>query len=202
MSKVILIDPGHGYLREDYYDPGAEAKHWNMVFEEAKIVYSYALALKHVLAQAGFAVRLTRPNWKSPATLLERCRMLRAPEAMMLLSLHLNAHDTAQATGWEILYRYDPPSPQLALARSLYQALTPFYTARNVVWRGYKKGVWGVLCDRTKPACLIELGFITNERDLSVLWKSDPKQYREVRLEWADCVLRGVRAYLSQSEVK
>lgn len=195
---MILIDPGHGYLREDFYDPGAVATYGSQSYEEARLAYYYALALKHVLHQEGFATALTRPTWRSPATLRERCQMLKDPKTTMLISIHWNAHNNKQARGWEILYRYDPPSPQLLLAQTLRQALQPFYDARSIPWRDYKKGVWGVLCDREKPACLIELGFITNTADFHALWSPVPKTDREIRLDWAAHVMRGIRAYLSR----
>lgn len=195
---MIVIDPGHGYLREDHYDPGARAQHGKETFEEARLVYYYALALKHVIHQSGLSVVLTRPTWQSPATLRERCQLYRDPRTTMFISLHFNAHTNSQARGWEILYRYDPPSPQLAFAQTIRQALQPFYAAREIPWRNYKKGQWAVLCNSQKPGCLIEIGFITSPEDFHKLWHVSPTEHRKIRLEWAEHVLRGIRAYLSR----
>lgn len=160
--RTILLDPGHGGT-----DPGAVNEKYNL--KEKDIVLDIAVDLASVLYVRGYKVLLTRnsdvfvplPKRLSTTNLL-------SPDAF--ISIHCNSSTNPKANGIEILVRDDN---DYELAECL---LIPLLAFTRLNSRGVKRDVkdlnrrLAVLSCRTEiPACLVEVGFISNEQDIEVL---------------------------------
>jgi N-acetylmuramoyl-L-alanine amidase len=160
----ICIDAGHGMSnrKAGVFDSGAVQGE----FQEAVIVLDYAHNLKQVFEDMGHEVVMTRINENDHMPLGERGEMARGCDA--LLSLHCNRVENPQANGMEIFY-----NQTFGLAQSIYDKLGHALGLRE---RGVKQNAFRVLVDSPAPAALIELGFLSNPYDLSVILDPEKMQ--------------------------
>lgn len=161
----IAIDPGHGYgnLNTKTYDPGAVSGGTS----EAEIVLQWALTGKWVLTQAGIPVWLSRDDDRDVAPVALRDDMATNAGCTHFVSLHCNAGPIL-ATGTETFYRDDNDKPLADIAQySALQALG--LRNRGVKNEGASQHPRLAILDFDGPACLLELGFITNPGDRSRL---------------------------------
>jgi N-acetylmuramoyl-L-alanine amidase len=160
--KRICIDPGHGLVSGEprRFDPGA-------VFaqvHEADIVMEYASRLRLACLKAGLEVFMTRRTNEDVAPLSRRVARAREAGADMLVSIHCNAAVSAQAHGTETLYKVSKN-----FASDLQRATVSALGLRD---RGIKPRPGLAMLQFPGPCSLIELGFITNEDDRTVLLKA------------------------------
>lgn len=163
---VLVLDAGHGGR-----DPGAVADG----VHEADIVLRAALAVRTAWP-AG--VLLTRET-DDELTLEQRVGVSRQGD--LLLSLHTNAHATAQAHGAEALANEAGMPFARAIEsrwRALVQAGVQLPRWRRVIpavdWVDSRTGRPGLWILRVPaPAVLLELGFISNPGDRAWLVDSD-----------------------------
>lgn len=160
----IWIDPGHGGS-----DPGAVSQQPTLV-READIVLSVGLMLREELR--GHEVLMTRERDEFIGIGV-RQKMVREQGGDLFLSIHCNAHTTAQAHGYEAWWSHmgGPGSPLLA-ADLLSAFAQAFPQQRN---RGPKENDWGVL-SVPMPAVLFELEFISNPAGRAFLLDEDSQQ--------------------------
>jgi N-acetylmuramoyl-L-alanine amidase len=158
----FLIDPGHGG-----HDPGA-VNPLNKR-EEEDITLEVGLRLADTLRNDyDHNVILTRAvdSYLSPS---QRLSLIRDFKPHGFVSIHCNAAGNPQAHGIETLYRDDY---DFWLASCIHQELIAFTELRD---RGVKNDIedlhrrLAVLHDLKTPACLVEIGFITNAGDLAVM---------------------------------
>jgi len=157
----ILIDAGHGGK-----DPGAINQDSGR--KEKDITLEVVLKLANLLRDAGHNVLLARDRdiYISPA---DRLAMIKRYSPDCFVSVHCNASSNPSASGVETIYRdeYD-----IELARHIHTALVDYTGLKD---RGIKQdsGDLGrrlaVLSDLNTPACLVEIGFISNKDDLRVI---------------------------------
>lgn len=168
MSKIkIAIDPGHGMSSRTagVLDPGAIGLQG---LREADIVLQWALTGKFVLEQQfGFEVHLTRLSNSDPAPLGTRDDIANKNGCVAFISLHCNASAAPQANGAETFYR-DAKDQDLAKAA---QNILVRMGMRN---RGVKSETQSqhkslAVFNFKGPATLIELGFITNQKDVKFM---------------------------------
>jgi len=190
MTRTIIIDPGHGGD-----DPGAVCGS----LLESDMNFKMAMALGIKANSAGFAFLLTRQSGAG-ATLETRCAVDRnCPSSVAFIAVHFNAGPDA-ATGTEIFYAGDiggghPSQSGMALGCAIMAALN---TARlGLHDRGVKPdnqsqhpGGLYVLRNSTRPAVLVECGFLTNPGDVHLF--ADP----EFRNRFAAAVISGVVKWL------
>lgn len=149
MSKIIILDPGHGGP-----DPGS----LNGTRYEKTDNLRMAKAVRDLLEKQGHTVLMTREGDTNPAH-EARLAVATKAKADLFLSIHRNAHSGKTAKGIEIYARYQPH--QAAMATILEElAKEP-----NQANRGAKLGAYKVLYGATMPAGLIEIGFISNTED-------------------------------------
>lgn len=168
MSKKILIDPGHGSK-----DPGAINQ--DSGIQEKDISLSIALKLSNLLRDKGFQALLTRDRdiYISPS---DRLRMIQQYQPDAFISVHCNSSVNTQAHGIETIYRDDYDYP---LASAIHKSLIAETEMRD---RGIKDDIQelgrrlAVLGNLEVPACLCEIGFISNESDLSKIDDEDEHQ--------------------------
>ncbi len=163
----IAVDPGHGMSNSapGVYDPGAVSTVGGTVFREADIVLRYGLLLRDLLRARGHQVFMTRDDATDPAPVTERASGAEAAACDVFVSLHMNSFESSTANGVEVCYRDD--ADQL-LARKLRDAVL---TATGLTRREIKKRTDLAVLRFDGPAALIELGFISNDRDRSTLLK-------------------------------
>ena len=184
MPIRIYIDQGHNPVNPN---AGAEG---NGYFEQDLVYNIGQLLYSRLEADPNFTARLSRPTPEtqigtSNATSL-RARVTQANTwgADLFLSLHTNAASNATATGTEGLV-YSLTGTSASIADELVRAVTRATGLRN---RGVKArpGIY-VLRRTTMHALLMELGFITNPKDASLMAKN-PELF-------ADAMYNALRAY-------
>jgi N-acetylmuramoyl-L-alanine amidase len=193
-GRIIVIDPGHG---------GADAGTAHNGLVEKNITLEISMRLRTLLAQAGWAVRLTRetdidpvspallaafagdgrPNSSDRAYLQTRCDVANNSGARLFISIHVNYADATGVRGTTFYYTkpQDVPFAQ-ALERSVI-------AAAGTQDDGVVKSNLYVTKHTTMPAVLIETGFISNPGDVRLL--SDPAFWQNM----AAGIAAGVKAY-------
>jgi N-acetylmuramoyl-L-alanine amidase len=162
----ICVDPGHGLSnsKPGVYDPGAVAG--KLQLTEADIVLKWGLELEKQLRESGFNAIVTRDKKLTPCSLGSRVQKAKAFKSEVLISLHCNAA-TGKATGTETFFRSQRGK---RIANVVNTNLVNVLGLKN---RGIKhesesaRGKIFVLS--YEQSILIELGFIDNPTDYSVI---------------------------------
>lgn len=166
MAIKIFIDQGHNPVNPN---AGAEGQG----YREQDLVYEIGVRLANLLrANPNFDVRLSR-NYPSEqlgtsvsSSLAARVDAANRWGANYFISLHANASTITSASGCEG-YVYSAPGQAFYFAESIckYLALQTGLQNRGV----FERPSLYVLRKTTMPATLIELGFITNPHDASLM---------------------------------
>lgn len=173
---IICIDAGHGG-----YDGGAV----NNKRYEKNDNLKMALVLEKELLKKGFTVVQTRLT-DMHVTLNERSTLANKSNADLFISLHRNAFINSSACGVEnwIYENTDEKTNQFAMF--IYEEILKINVQKQ---RGVKKGNFHVLRETKMPACLLELGFISNDKDNDLFDK-----YCE---QYAEAIVKGVLKFFS-----
>ena len=170
MPIKIYVDQGHN-PRD--YNTGAEG---NGLYEQ-DITYEIGRRLFILLENnSEFTPKLSRPTpdtvlgTNNSSSLTERVRDANSWGADVFISLHNNAAENPRATGNEALVYGPGATVARGLATDILEQLTLTSGLRN---RGivYRPGLY-VLKETEMPAVLVEMGFITNPYDASLLSES------------------------------
>ena len=154
----ICIDPGHSGPIE----PGACAGG----FTEAAVNLQVAHKLRRILVAAGHEVMLTREADVDNDGLSWRVEAAWRFGADIFISLHCNAAADPAAHGTEVFY-FPTSEHGHALARCIQAALVKNCQTAD---RGAKTNdEWTVLVETSCPAVLVEMAFISNEKDRELL---------------------------------
>lgn len=181
----ILVDPGHGGK-----DLGAVVG----PYQEAQVVWPWALALKKELTQLGFKVTLSRSETKTPRH-ENRVYQLKNSEFDAVISLHANYLQDPRVKGLEyyILNPLNLEDQSLLLAHEETKFQGQFQSDRDLhvrtivddlkkqaqlrmslrlaqtlqkKWPGrIKQGPFEILASSQAPAVLVELGFLSSPVD-------------------------------------
>ena len=185
MAIKIYIDQGHN---PENPNAGAEGNG----LREQDITDRVGKALgERLRANGAFEVRESRPTpttslgTSNSTSLQARVRDANEWGADYFISLHTNASSNPDATGSEA-FAYQQPSAAFRLGEDILSGLTRITGLRN---RGMKvrPGLY-VLRRTAMPAVLVELGFITNPSD-ATLMNTQPGLF-------ADGIYAGVLEYL------
>lgn len=158
----LAIDPGHGLSNRapGVYDPGVVAGG----VAEADVALLWALAGRHILRRAGLLTWLTRDDDDDDAPLADRVHQARQAGCTHLISLHCNGSADPGATGTETYYRDQADQELAAVAQGagLY--------ALGLRDRGLRREAQSqhsrlAILEFGGPACLVELGFLSNPED-------------------------------------
>lgn len=191
-NKVIVIDAGHGGI-----DPGANRPN----IMEKDINLAVALQLKERLNQYGARVVLSRQTDVELSTecdnekvrgryhrdLAARVEMAEESDADLFISIHANAVTNARQHGAEVFYNKKSDGSK-ALADAIQGELCKVTQAS----RAAKTADYFVLRRNKIPAVLIEVGFITNMAERTLL------QTPEYQLKLAEAIAKGVHSFYQQ----
>ena len=155
----VVIDAGHGGK-----DPGAATPLQPLL--EKDVTLRLAQLTGAALQRRGVGVVYTRGDDRT-VSLAERAALAQRTGAHALLSLHLNTAPNPAASGAEAWYGSSAQSADLAAA--VLGALAQPLRAHGVAVRGTRPGSRLVVLQTPVPAALVELGYLTNERDAQAL---------------------------------
>jgi N-acetylmuramoyl-L-alanine amidase len=186
----VCIDAGHGGS-----DPGAINKDY--VIKEKHITLMYAQELEREFLRRGHDVFMTRDNDQFVA-LDTRYKTANLHMCDIFISIHTNAFYTNEARGWEIWTSPGETGADL-LASKIHEEIEkagfPYFKLRPDWADGDvdKEAKFAVLMGTKMPAVLIELGFITNNIDLSNMRN---KKWREKMVK---AIIDGAEAYAAEA---
>ena len=166
MAIKIYIDQGH-----NPYNPNAGAEANGV--REQDINYEVGIILADLLrANGNFTVRLSRPTAttelgsSNSESLRIRVADANAWGADYFISLHCNTSSNPAASGSEA-FAYSEPSASFNLGEDILAAMNRTTGLRN---RGMKVRTNLYVLRKTEmPAVLVELGFLTNINDVTLM---------------------------------
>ena len=169
-GHTIVLDPGHGGSDSGAVGPSG--------VREKDVALQVAQKVQRLLEGAGAHVVMTRttdrdvygPNASNGEELQARVDVAeRTPGAELFLSIHCNAFSSPTANGTET-YSYYGSVEGGRLAAILQEELLAAGSLRD---RGAKEANLYVLKHSSMPASLVELAFISNEREEALLTSED-----------------------------
>jgi N-acetylmuramoyl-L-alanine amidase len=159
-GKKIIIDAGHGDQ-----DPGAVGP---TQLQEKTVTLDVAKKLKTELERQGAIVTLTRST-DVFLSLAERVEISNSSDHDAFISIHANANDNRSANGTETYfntsYNFNGSKSSL-LAKNIQETLVG---KLNTYDRGTKTANYYVLKNNELPSALVELAFISNPQEESML---------------------------------
>lgn len=182
--KKVFLDAGHGGK-----DPGSSG---NGLIEK-HIALPVALKTGEILKRHNVDVSYSRTT-DTFIELSNRANRANVINSDIFLSLHTNAFSDINAQGLET-YSHTGSTNGKILATNIHNAIVEdkLYTKN----RGTKTANFAVLKNTKMPAVLVELGFITNVEDATIL--------RNKQNELAESVARGILNHLGikcQDDIK
>lgn len=150
--RKIFIDAGHGGQ-----DSGAVAHG----VKEKDIVLDISKRVVEELQNYYCEVYVSREK-DEYITLDERCRLSNNNKCDIFISIHCNSYKKSDVNGLEVFgYSINP------LVKDIYSSLSLNIPYSNL--RGCKTANYKVLRDTTAKACLIEIGFISNYKEMYMI---------------------------------
>lgn len=154
--KKIVIDPGHGGS-----DPGAIGPNG---LREKDVVLDVSLKLRDILQKNGYSTVMTRTT-DVYLTLQQRVDISNSSNADFFLSVHNNSFSNPSANGTET-FSYQSTGFGADVARKIQSKLVSTHGLTN---RGFKTEAFYVLKYNKIPAALVEIAFISNPYEESLL---------------------------------
>jgi len=186
-SPIIVLDPGHGGK-----DPGAI----NGTFYEKDVVLDIAKrAEKYLREKYGYTVKLTRSTDIFIET-YNRAPLAKSMGGVVFVSLHNNADPTRSADGIETYYsaNTNQASRSRSLATSIQKNVMSMMSSSGMGSRGVKTNIFTVINHNLMPSALVELGFITSAKDVTLLRNGGSRQ------KMAEGVAEGIVEYLKANK--
>ncbi len=168
-DRVLVIDPGHGGK-----DAGALSK--GEKYYEKNINLGIVLALKELLDKEDIKVYYTRTTDET-VFLRPRVTLANAVNCDYFISIHCNSNVVTSPNGMEVLY-YDTEYKGIAsgdLANLFSQELGKTVGLRNRGTILKRMGDIFIMDKAQVPMILIEIGYMSNSKDLSYL--VEPKNH-------------------------
>jgi len=169
---TVVVDAGHGGL-----DRGARGMDGRSV--EKVYALDTAKRIERGLRSRGYRVIMTR-NRDYFVPLPSRVAISNRQRGAVFVSIHYNWSRNSGASGTETFYHNSRSYP---LAANIQREVDRAAPTPN---RGVKRSRFHVLRNNARPAALIELGFMSNPRELRMIKSASYRQ----RL--ADAVVRGI----------
>jgi len=151
-GATIIVDAGHGG-----HDPGARGL---AATSEKDINLSVAMKLARALSARGAKVVTTRSG-DGFVELDDRAAMADSSRADLFVSIHADSSKKAGVSGTTIYVSRAASSASQGAARSIAAALE----RAGIECRGVHGAGFRVLVGHSRPAVLVECGFLTNRAD-------------------------------------
>lgn len=184
--KTLAIDAGHGQdnRKPGVFDPGAVAGGKR----ESDLAWALLETLRYVATNeyaTDIKIVLTRDTPTETAPVGGRDNEATREGADFFLSLHWNASDRQEATGTETFYR---GAEDLDWARAVLNATVSAFglRCRGTKTESESQHTRLAVLDFPGPACLLEVGFITNPADVE---RVTSEASRPRRMAWARAIL-------------
>lgn len=172
-NRKAFIDLGHG---------GDDVGALGNGLRECDINLAVGLRVKYHLGRHNVDIMLSRETHKT-VSLQERTRMANNWGADCFVSIHCNSATNISAYGIETFcYKFAYRSLGDSVHARLLADKTLYYTNRGV-----KEGDFHVVRESNMSACLVEMAFISNERDAQLL--------RNKQEEYAIAITKGILDY-------
>ncbi|SFD73654.1 N-acetylmuramoyl-L-alanine amidase [Paenibacillus catalpae] len=148
-GKTIVLDPGHG--GKDVGSIGGNGTY------EKDVTLPTALKVRDKLLEQGATVVMTR-DADTTVSLDARTEISQEENADLFISIHFDAFQTSDVYGMTTYY-YKPQNQEIA-QKIHEQFLEADLLTKD---RGVRFGDYHVIRENTKPAVLLELGYISNK---------------------------------------
>ena len=193
MSKVVVLDPGHGANTPGKRSPDGTLREYEFNGDVAE-------RAKRLLEARGVKVILTRPTSKDArdVSLSERVAIANKAKANLFISVHANAHGNGRewtsARGYET-YIFKKGGEAERLANRLVDWATKLLVPAGARLRPYpvREANFYVLRKTVMPAVLIEHSFMTNKDDCALLKSDAFRQKAAEHIARAVCEHLGVK---------
>ena len=150
------------------------------------MVLDIALQVERLLKQDRLDAVLTRRT-DEYVPIPKRTEIANDARATLFVSIHANWCPREEVNGFEIYYAENGREKEgLSAARCIQQSLKRDVQAKD---RGVRKRSYAVLSRTKCPSVLVEVGYLSNAREMSLL--SEPAYRRKV----AGAIARGIIAY-------
>lgn len=158
MSKIIVIDPGHGGR-----DSGAVGN--NLL--EKDLTLELSRKLKNYIESVSDVKAMMTRDKDIFVPLSGRASYANREGADAFISIHINSATNSSATGYET-FNYPGSTKGREFAQAVHPKVSKYWKAD----RGIKTANFAVLRLTKSPAILLELGFIKNKSDMEILRKN------------------------------
>ncbi|WP_256864653.1 N-acetylmuramoyl-L-alanine amidase [Marinilactibacillus piezotolerans] len=179
-EATIMIDAGHGGK-----DPGAVSE---TGFYEKDVALSTAKLLQKRLQDAGANVMMTRSD-DTFISLNDRVYLTSKASADAFISLHYDAMEIENSMSGTTTYYY--ADSELNLAETINRYLKDNGPLSN---NGVRYGNYYVLRNNPTPSILLELGYLNNDLDISMV---NTQSYQTTVVE---AIYQGLREYYSSAQ--
>lgn len=188
-KNIVVLDAGHGGKDFGARSRGAKEKNINY-----KIIYTLA---KEYFDSPASQVKAYWSRYNDQfISLSARARFASEVQADLFVSLHMNSASNTRANGMEVYYaRSNNGVSSMGLtSRTLAQRMhDQLEDNLSIPSRGVKKAEFYVLRHNTVPAILIELGFISGNRDHAKITSSGYQKNAAKNIY--DCISNVFKAY-------
>jgi len=157
-GKVIVIDPGHGGK-----DPGAGEVGYSRLPEKT-LVLAIAKNIKTQLKACGARVIMTRTA-DYFVSLNERAAIADKYKADLLLSIHIDSCPKGHVSGPTVYIANKACCQSGKVANSIHSS----FVAAGIDSKGIRHAGFRVLVKHSRPAVLVECGYLTNGKDAQKL---------------------------------
>jgi len=175
-GKRVVIDPGHGGV-----DYGAIREGIN----EKDINLDISRRVEAILTSKGYTVEMTRHKDET-VSLLDRTIICENNCPEIFVSIHVNSSVRTEPIGIETHYYHQE---SLQLAQTVHTSMASCIKTAD---RGLFKSKFYVINHTTTPAILVEIGFISNNKERAELVSEKRKQ------QTAQSIADGIMNYLSK----
>ena len=165
MNKYVCIDAGHGGKDCGAINPTNKRM-------EKNDTLNISLKIKSILESQGVRVLLTRNSDTYPS-LIDRTNLANKEKVSLYVSMHRNSFSSNVPNGAEVWTYTKTSSITEAFANNVLKEIVSVGVQLN---RGVKKGDYHVLRETDMDAILIELGFISNDKD-NILYDKNIDKY-------------------------
>lgn len=179
---TVVLDPGHGGKDSGTWPRGSTA------YPEKTLVLDMAKQAAQLLSARGVRVIMTRSSDVYPS-LEQRSVIADRSGADVFVSFHVNsAPRNKAASGVQAHIYTQATSASMRAAQCIMAALT----RAGIETRGIQRSNFHVLREHSRPAVLMECGFLTNAQDAALL---NDGAYRA---KLAAAIAEGIASYLAK----